>query len=136
MPRVLLRSTVVIVGLGMTLVGCAAAPLVDQLPANIGLPAGTPARPATPYQYPAVHDMPPPRATAPLSEEQQFKLEQELQSARDHQEGRTVAGKPTAQKANYCPARRRQWHWSQDQPVIKASRGNACRLERAVRARV
>jgi hypothetical protein len=99
MPRVLLRSTVVIVGLGMTLVGCAAAPLVDQLPANIGLPAGTPARPATPYQYPAVHDMPPPRATAPLSEEQQFKLEQELQSARDHQEGRTVAGKPTAQKA-------------------------------------
>ena len=59
MLRAVLRSFLVLLGLGMTLVGCAASPLVDQLPAGIGLPAGTPSRPATPYQYPAVHDMPP-----------------------------------------------------------------------------
>ena len=43
--------------------GCAPGPMIDRLPADVGgLPAGAPARPATPYQYPAVHDMPPARA--------------------------------------------------------------------------
>jgi hypothetical protein len=52
----------------------------------MGVPAGAPARPATPYQYPAVHDMPPPRATAPMNDEEQFRLEKELQAVRDRQE--------------------------------------------------
>ena len=100
MPRVVLRSTVVLLGLGLTLVGCAAAPLVDQLPAGVGLPAGTPARPVAPYQYPAVHDMPPDRATVPLTEEQQFKLEKDLQAARDRQEATKNNDRPEADKTS------------------------------------
>lgn len=104
MSRVVLRSTVVLLGLGVTLLGCAAAQLGDQLPAGVGLPAGTPSRPAAPYQYPAVHDMPPDRATAPMTEEQQFTLEKDLKAARDRQQatknddipegGKTTAKKP------------------------------------------
>lgn len=69
------------------LVGCSAGPLIgDRLPeAAGGLPAGAPARPTTPYQFPAVHDMPPPRDTKPLSDEDQAKLEKELQATRDRQ---------------------------------------------------
>ena len=43
-----------------------------------GLPRGTPERPATPPAYPAVHDMPPPRASAVLTEERRRRLEAEL----------------------------------------------------------
>jgi len=67
--------------------------MIDRLPAELGLPAGAPARPAAPYEYPAVHDMPPDRATAPLSEEEQVRLEKELANARDRQEGRQPAAK-------------------------------------------
>lgn len=45
-------------------------------------------RPVTPYQYPAVHDMPPARPTAPMNEDEQYKLENELRAARDRQEAR------------------------------------------------
>jgi hypothetical protein len=78
-----------------TLVGCSSGQVIDDLPANMGLPAETPARPATPYQYPAVHDMPPPRATEPMSAEDQLRLEKELTAARNRQEGR----KPEDEKA-------------------------------------
>jgi hypothetical protein len=77
------------------LVGCSSGQVIDDLPANMGLPAETPARPATPYQYPAVHDMPPPRATEPMSAEDQLRLEKELTAARNRQEGR----KPEDEKA-------------------------------------
>jgi hypothetical protein len=59
--------------------------MVDQLPGDMGLPKGAPARPVTPYQYPAVHDMPPPRATTPMTDEEQLKLEKELNTVRDRQ---------------------------------------------------
>lgn len=68
------------------LAGCTPAPLIDRLPGELGLPQGAPARPAAPYRYPAVHDMPPERGTAPMSEEEQLKLEKELQAVRDRQE--------------------------------------------------
>ena len=68
----------------------------------MGLPAGAPARPATPYEYPAVHDMPPDRSgTLPMTEEEQVKLEKELANVRDRQEGRPQSAKkpaPTAKK--------------------------------------
>lgn len=51
-----------------------------------GLPADTPARPKVPYRFPAVHDMPPPRATPPLTDKQQWELEQDLTRARNRQE--------------------------------------------------
>jgi hypothetical protein len=91
MARAFYRSLLAALGLGFilasVLAGCAES-LVDKVPTELGgLPSGTPTRPTTPYQYPAVHDMPPPRSTTPLSEEDQFKLERELQALRDRQAG-------------------------------------------------
>jgi|SRR5689334_22994132 hypothetical protein len=80
---------------------CSPGPLIDKLPADMGVPAGAPARPETPYQYPAVHDMPPDRSSVPMSEEEQVKLEKELSSVRDRQEGRAGSDKkavPAAKK--------------------------------------
>ena len=74
--------------------GCSPGPIIDRIPADImGLPAGTPARPDTPYNYPAVHDMPPERASVPMTDEEQLRLERELAKERDRQEGRPVSGK-------------------------------------------
>ncbi len=78
--------------------GCSAGPIIDRLPEGIGLPAGAPARPATPYQYPAVHDMPPARATQPMSEEEQGKLERDLAGLRERQ-AREVSGDPDKKPA-------------------------------------
>jgi hypothetical protein len=88
-----LRSPVVRVfalasGVSLGLGGCASGGMLDQLPASLGgEPSTLPARPKdNQYQYPAVHDMPPARATAPLGESEQFRLEKELQAARDRQQ--------------------------------------------------
>ena len=67
--------------LAAALAGCSPSAMIDKLPADMGLPANTPSRPEAPYQYPAVHDMPPDRAAVPMSEEEQFKLEKELANA-------------------------------------------------------
>lgn len=68
--------------LGLALGGCAStiadAPLV-------GLPANTPARPATPAEYLPVHDLPAPRHETVLDQAQQDKLEKDLLAARDRQ---------------------------------------------------
>lgn len=72
--------------LAAALAGCAAGPIVDELPGDLGLPKGAPARPVAPYQYPAVHDMPPARATTPMTDEEQLKLEKELTAVRDRQQ--------------------------------------------------
>jgi len=87
--------------LAAVLAGCAPGPIIDRLPGELGLPAGAPARPETPYEYPAVHDMPPNRASSPMTEEEQVRLEKELINVRDRQEGRPPATKkaaPTAKK--------------------------------------
>ena len=82
-----------------SLTGCSAGPLSDtlkQMPESLGgLPPDAPKTPAMPYQYPAVHDMPPPRSDEPLSEDRQWQLEKELNAVRDRQE----AANPDAQKA-------------------------------------
>ena len=89
MLRALQRSILVAIGFGVVLTGCSAGPLVDKLPPEMGLPKDTPTRPETPYQYPAVHDMPPPRGGIdPLSEDDQVKLENDLKAIRDRQPGR------------------------------------------------
>jgi len=83
--------------------GCA-TPLGDTIPASLGgLPAGTPERPANPPPYPAVHDMPPARPLPILDAEQQTKLEKELTSVRDRQEGREAV-KPARPKAGRAAA--------------------------------
>jgi hypothetical protein len=102
------RALVKVLGIaGLALVaglaGCSAGSMVDKLPADMGLPAGAPARPAVPYEYPAVHDMPPARATVPMTEEEQVKLEKELANVRDRQEGRTQSPKKPAPKPKKPP---------------------------------
>jgi hypothetical protein len=77
--------------LAVVLCGCSSGAIIDKLPGDMGEPADAPARPATPYAYPAVHDIPPPRATPTMSEDQQIKLEKDLEAARDKQETREKA---------------------------------------------
>jgi len=79
--------------------GCSSSQVIDDLPASVALPADAPARPATPYAYPAVHDMPPPRATEPMSAEDQLRLEKELTAVRNRQEGRKPDDEKTLQTA-------------------------------------
>jgi hypothetical protein len=69
-------------GLAVLLSGCSSA--IDAIPTALGgLPEGVPERPPTPPFYPAVHDMPPPRADVALSEDERKRLRQELTVTRD-----------------------------------------------------
>src|ERR1019366_6511488 len=93
MKRALQRSILAALGLATAtaLAGCSSGAVIDQMPSTLGLPAGTPERPVTAYEYPAVHDMPPPRADPTMSEEQQVKAEEEMKAVRDRQEARDGA---------------------------------------------
>jgi len=73
------------VALAAALGGCSAT---SNTIGNIGEPSETPARPTGVYQYPAVHDMPPPRPDQPLTDEQQVQMEKSLEQTRDRQEGK------------------------------------------------
>ena len=85
------RSLLAASFLGLLMTGCSAGSSVFQtvpesMPESLGgLPAGAPAAPKTPYPFPAVHDMPPQRSAKPLSDDQQIKLERDLEAARDRQ---------------------------------------------------
>jgi len=80
------RSLLVAGILGLSMTACWAGSVFESLPPSMGgLPADAPAAPKTPYEYPAVHDMPPPRADKPLSDDQQVEMEKELETARDRQ---------------------------------------------------
>lgn len=72
--------------------------MIDRLPSDMGLPSGAPARPATPYQYPAVHDMPPTRSDRTMTDEEQVRMERELKAVRDRQTGRAGADTAPAKK--------------------------------------
>jgi hypothetical protein len=74
----------VVLAAALILAGCSASTIGDHLPAAAGgLPADAPARPANPGQYPAVHDLPPPRQETVLTDEEQKKLEADLVAARN-----------------------------------------------------
>lgn len=73
------------VGAAMALAGCS-LPFGD-LPSPVGLPAGTPDRPADPAAYPDVHGAQPTRSERVLTEEERAKLEQDLAAARQRQSG-------------------------------------------------
>lgn len=65
----------------------ACASTIADMPSQVGgLPPGTPERPAQPPAYPAVHDMPPPRPTTVLTEEERKKAEADLVALRARQE--------------------------------------------------
>jgi hypothetical protein len=82
-PRHALAAALVAVA--VVLAGCSAGSTVaDRLPTALGgLPDGTPQRPDTSRAYPAVHDMPPPRATTVLTDAETRKLESDLVAARN-----------------------------------------------------
>jgi hypothetical protein len=68
--------------------GCSGSLIADHMPAAVGgLPEDAPARPTTEAPYPAVHNMPPARATTPLSYDQQKQLEDDLIAARNRNGG-------------------------------------------------
>jgi hypothetical protein len=61
--------------------GCST--VIDVIPTAVGgLPEGTPERPA-PKDYPAVHDLPPPRNDTPLNETEKKRLKDDLTKVRD-----------------------------------------------------
>jgi hypothetical protein len=69
--------------------------VMSEMPAQIGgLPANTPPRPEVAPAYPAVHDMPPPRDAAVLTEEERKKVEAELAAMRAEQAKRAAAPAP------------------------------------------
>src|SRR5215510_2148049 len=82
-PRHALAAALVAVA--VILAGCSAGSTVsDHLPTALGgLPDGAPQRPDTSRAYPAVHDMPPPRATTVLTDAETRKLESDLVAARN-----------------------------------------------------
>jgi hypothetical protein len=95
------KSILAAAALAAALAGCSATSVIDSMPGGMAEPAGAPARPAVAYQYPAVHDMPPPRADQPLTDEQQIQMERELLKVRDQQEGRPANSVArTGQKAD------------------------------------
>lgn len=79
-----------------------AAESASQLP-HVGLSPNAPARPAEQMAYPAVHDVPPPRTAAMLTDVEQHKLETDLVAARDQQQ--TAAGVPLASRKKKEPAK-------------------------------
>jgi len=86
------------------LAGCTSAGMVEHLsPEMGGLPADTPAKPSTQYQYPAVHDMPPARPVPALNETQQTKLQEDLNKLRDRQESLNAEAAKTAAKTATKP---------------------------------
>ena len=75
--------------------------IADHMPAAIGgLPEDAPERPATPAAYPAVHNMPPARSSAPLSNAQQKQLEDDLVAARNRYGGSPDAPSTTGTTAD------------------------------------
>jgi hypothetical protein len=76
------------------LAGCSTGSVIaDHLPtAAGGLPENTPQRPTAPPVYPAVHDLPPPRSDAMLTDEEQKRLEADLLAARKRAEAANAAG--------------------------------------------
>src|SRR5262249_11712156 len=76
--------------------------VADHLPNALGgLPDGTPQRPTSSMPYPAVHDMPPPRATTVLTAEETKKLESDLVAARNRAAEAAAKSAADAAKPGY-----------------------------------
>lgn len=96
------KASVIVLAAGFVLAACSGSESLEGLPPALGgLPADAPAKPTTPYQYPAVHDMPAPRSAKTLNDQELLKLENDLKAARDRQEkaaGGTPASSPAQEK--------------------------------------
>jgi len=98
LERSVLFAVLCVVALATGLSGCSPGPMIDRLPSDMGLPSGAPARPAAPYRYPAVHDMPPVRSDRTMTDEEQVRMERELKAVRDRQAGKAAADTAPAKK--------------------------------------
>ena len=82
--------------------------IADNLPTAVGgLPEHTPARPATPAEFPAVHDRPEPRTQGLLSEDERKKLKDDLTATRERTNrlaSEPPANEQTAKKKLAAPA--------------------------------
>jgi hypothetical protein len=96
---------IVLAGAALVLGGCSATQVFENMPQSMGgLSPEAPKAPDTPYQYPAVHDMPAPRDTKLLSDQEQEKLEKDLLSARESQEKAAAADAQASQSPPPPPA--------------------------------
>ena len=106
MRHIIARRFLAAAALAAALTGCSTNAVIDALPGAVGEPASAPVRPvADTYQYPAVHDMPPPRADQLMTDEQEAKMEQDLTKVRDQQEKQlgVNSGKKDAKTAKKKP---------------------------------
>jgi hypothetical protein len=104
-----LAVPVVVLALAAGLSGCGSISdkfrtAASQMPA-IGLPAGAPERTAEPVPYPAVHDMPAPRNSTPLTLTEQEQLQRELATARDGQQASAGIETQAKKKAKAAAAK-------------------------------
>lgn len=107
MRATLWRSTLAACCLAAGLSGCAAGQVGEAIPQSLGgMPADVPVSPKVPYQYPAVHDMPPERAIEPLTEQQQQQMQQDLTTLRNRQEKRLADDKTAAKPAKSKPGKK------------------------------
>jgi hypothetical protein len=82
-PLIMIAAAVALSGCGS--ISQKFADTASQMP-GVGLPQDAPERPTVQGEYPAVHDIPPPRNTVTLTSFEQQKLEDDLMAARDHQQ--------------------------------------------------
>src|SRR5262245_15719786 len=92
----------------------------------VGLPANAPARPDAPPAFPAVHDLPAPRATPMLTSTEQVKMEEDLVAARERLDG------TAEQKAAELAAKKAAAE-AAAQKAKKAQRGSANAIPAASR---
>ena len=78
---------------------CSSSRIGDSLPPSLsGLPAGVPERPAVQPDYPAVYDLPPPRADTMLSDAEKKSLKDDLIASRERAALRAGVKKPDTPK--------------------------------------
>jgi hypothetical protein len=88
-----------LVAMAGLLSACSSSRIGDSLPPSLsGLPAGVPERPAVQPDYPAVYDLPPPRADTMLSDAEKKSLKDELIASRERAALRAGVKKPEATK--------------------------------------
>src|SRR5262245_14902135 len=84
--------TAVVLAAAAAVCGCTTH-IADSVPVVAGgLPEHTPARPATPAEFPSVHERPEPRAQGLLTEDERKKLKDDLTATRE----RTTKSEPPA----------------------------------------
>jgi hypothetical protein len=99
----LLLTAAVVATAAAAVSGCTTH-IADNLPSAVGgLPEHTPARSATPVEFPAVGDRPQARAEGLLSEDERKKLKDDLTATRE----RTSKLAPKSEPANEQPAKKK-----------------------------